>query len=268
MPFLHYQKDASAWEPELLSMHEAEAGADHYIEIASRLQAVEGLRFAPARRTVMEVGMSSGYLLPYLRQACPDGLVIGADYQPDVPAKFIARDKTYPLMQFDVTQCPLPDACLDVVVLLNVLEHVKDDHKALAEVARVLKPGGIMILEVPSGPWLFDVYDAMLNHYRRYSMRSLVASVREAGLETLWRSHLGFFIFPGFAAVKLLSRRRFQKDPEAARRNVAKQIASNRNRPFFSFLMRLERRLGRHVYLPFGIRCLLVARKPGPRQAR
>lgn len=268
VPFLHYQKDASSWEPELLSLHETQAGEDHFIDIASRRQALDGLRFASTRKgVVMEVGMSSGYLLPRLREAYPEGLVIGADLQPDVPTKFIAQDDSFPLLQFDVTRCPLPDACLDVAVLLNVLEHIKDDQKALAEVARVLKPGGIMILEVPAGPGLYDVYDAMLNHYRRYSMKGLIGAARSVGLQPLWRSHLGFLLYPGFAAVKLMNRWRFRGEPASkARERVAKQIASNKHHPFFTFLMRVERRLSRIFYLPFGIRCLLVARKPGPWQ--
>jgi SAM-dependent methyltransferase len=266
-PFLQYQDDEHAWEDSLLQMHEKEAGADHFIDIASREQAVEGLRFAGrADGVVLEVGISSGYLLPMLRQAYPDGLVIGADLQRDVSASFHRRDPSFPLMQFDLTACPLPDASVDVFVALNVLEHIQDDAQAMREIYRILKPGGIAILEVPAGAWLFDIYDSMLNHYRRYSMSGLLRLVRQAGLQPLWRSHLGFFLFPGFAAVKLLNRLQYREDPAGARAKVAKQIGGSRRQPFFSFLMRLERRIGRHLYLPFGIRCLMVARKPGPWQ--
>jgi len=148
-------------------------------------------------------------------------------------------------------------------VLLNVFEHIEDETKAMAELYRILKPGGILVLEVPAGPGLYDIYDELLRHYRRYSMGAFRTLVRGAGFEVAWRSHLGFFLYPAFAAVKLMNRWRYKDAGDIKREKVASQIAGSRRPGLADALMRFERALGRQVSLPFGIRCLVVARKPG-----
>ena len=265
-PFLLYHQDQRAWDQGLTGLHEAEAGEDHFIDVASRQQALESLRrWLPAGDgVILEVGMSSGYFLSQLKAAFPGALVVGSDSFPEVLDSFAKKDPSVPLLGFDLAACPLPDACVDAVVLLNVLEHIQDDGRAMVELARILKPGGVLVLEVPAGPRLYDIYDQQLRHFRRYTMRGFSALVRSAGLEPVWRSHLGFFVFPGFAAVKLLNRWRHRQGPEAAQGEVAAQIGGSRRQPLLTLLLRLERALGRFIYLPFGIRCLMVARKPAP----
>ena len=113
-----------------------------------------------------------------------------------------------PLIQLDLTHSPLPDNQLDAIVALNVLEHIDDDQKAMAEIARMLKPGGIAVIEVPAGPGLYDFYDAHLLHYRRYSRSSLRQMASGLGLEELEASHLGFFLYPPFALMKKRNRLR------------------------------------------------------------
>ena len=75
--------------------------------------------------------------------------------------------------RFDLLKCPLPDAAVDALVMLNVLEHIEDDLGALPAGASHPQTGGLLILEVPAGPGLYDAYDAALRHFRRYSTREL-----------------------------------------------------------------------------------------------
>ena len=86
-----------------------------------------------------------------------------------------------PLLQFDLTQCSLPDSCIDVLIMLNVLEHIEDHEKALSQARRILKPNGLLILEVPAGPHLYDVYDKFLHHFRRYTQTNLTSLVHKVG---------------------------------------------------------------------------------------
>jgi len=53
---------------------------------------------------------------------------------------------------------PLPDACADVVTSFTVLEHVADERRALRELRRVLKPGGLLVVTVPNRWWLFETH--------------------------------------------------------------------------------------------------------------
>ena len=158
----------------------------------------------------------------------------------------------------------ISEESIDFLYSLNVLEHIEDDAKALSELYRILKPGAVAVLEVPAGPRLYDMYDELLRHYRRYSMGSFGRLVKGAGFETAWRSHLGFFLYPAFVAGKVWNRLRFRRPGALRREQVAAQIKNSRGAGIIDQLMRFERWSGRYLYLPFGIRCLVVARKPVP----
>jgi SAM-dependent methyltransferase len=70
----------------------------------------------------------------------------------------------------------------DFVLCQNVLEHVRDDAAALAEIARALRPGGRLALLVPAGPRLFGSLDRAYGHERRYTRDRLTTLIRAAGL--------------------------------------------------------------------------------------
>jgi SAM-dependent methyltransferase len=84
--------------------------------------------------------------------------------------------------QADVTALPFPDASFDGAVLGEVLEHVEEDASALAEVRRVLRPGGGVALSVPGNPALFGPSDEWAGHVRRYTRRALLEACTGAGL--------------------------------------------------------------------------------------
>ena len=102
------------------------------------------------------------------------------------------------LLRGDATALPFPDATFDAVISSEVLEHIPDDTGALAELARVLKPGGVLAATVPTS-WpervcwrLSDAYHAPLapgGHVRIYSATELRAKCRAAGLEIAGSHH-------------------------------------------------------------------------------
>lgn len=83
--------------------------------------------------------------------------------------------------QADLTALPFEDGRFDGVVLGEVLEHVQKDREALAEVARVLTPGGVLALSVPANPKLFGPSDEWAGHFRRYTRPALLEACAAAG---------------------------------------------------------------------------------------
>lgn len=80
-----------------------------------------------------------------------------------------------------------PGKTFDAIVLMNVLEHIKDDCAVLAELKKHLSPAGRIVVLVPAGQWAFGSTDVRLGHYRRYTKsytRPLVA-VLEMEIETM-----------------------------------------------------------------------------------
>jgi SAM-dependent methyltransferase len=99
-------------------------------------------------------------------------------------------------VQGDATTLPFADGAFDRIIASEVLEHVVDDAHALGELARVLRPGGVLAATVPaSGPekicWrLSDAYHAPIavgGHVRIYSVVELEAKLRAAGLHPFAR---------------------------------------------------------------------------------
>ncbi|MDQ3742290.1 MAG: class I SAM-dependent methyltransferase [Actinomycetota bacterium] len=73
----------------------------------------------------------------------------------------------------------------DLVVALNVVEHIPDDYGAVAAMARALRPGGVLTLLVPAHPRLYGKLDVKYEHARRYTKERLRDVVERAGLDVL-----------------------------------------------------------------------------------
>ena len=263
---LCYDAADSHWSAELTELHESEAGSQHPIDRASRRLAVRSLtEYLPkdgAGPLVLDVGCSSGFVIEEIRAALPNAVLIGSDYILPPLEKLADRLPGLPLLQFDLRRCPLPDACVDAVTALNVLEHIDDDAAALREIARILRPGGLAHIEVPAGPGCYDIYDEQLMHHRRYRLRELLSKARAAGFGVLRATHLGCLIYPAFWFVKQRGRRSLGLPAEEKKALVAGQIRRTGDSALLDAALNLEARLGHFVNFPFGIRCVAVLRKP------
>lgn len=262
-PVLEYSENFSGWSDDLTMLHEEAAGDGHPIDIASREDALRQLHKyldGKASPAVLEIGCSSGFMLKAMRDAFPEATLVGADVVKAPLYRLAEQITDIPLIRFDLLRCPLPANSFDAVVILNVLEHIEDDRHAMAEIARLLKPGGVVIIEVPAGPKLYDAYDKTLMHFRRYEIKELAKKVSEAGFSISRRSHLGFFVYPIFAAVK--RRNQLRMDKAAEMDSLVKQQASSTSNSFLlKILLSIERVIGKIVAYPVGIRCLVTASK-------
>ncbi|MFH8724513.1 class I SAM-dependent methyltransferase [Streptomyces termitum] len=99
-------------------------------------------------------------------------------------------------MEGDALNLPFPDESFDVVIISEVMEHIPDDKGVLAEMVRVLKPGGRIAITVPRyGPekvcWaLSDAYHEVEGgHIRIYKADELLAKIRQAGLRPYGTHH-------------------------------------------------------------------------------
>lgn len=261
---LGYETAASGWTDELTSFHQEIAGDNHYIDVASRNHAIAALGRSLDREnaTIIDIGCSSGSMLRELRKRLPKATLIGADYLSG-PLHGLAKSLPgIPFLQFNLVNCPLFSNSVDAVVLLNVLEHIEDDFAAIRQVFRITKPGGVVVIEVPAGPHLFDIYDKQLMHFRRYTLKSLCEKLEHAGFHIEERSHLGAFLYPPFALVKKRNQRYMDCSEQMQRQLVAKNITKVQSNPLLNAIMRIEQALRPYVYYPLGIRCLVTCRKP------
>lgn len=80
----------------------------------------------------------------------------------------------------------------DAIVMVNVLEHIEDDGRALDGLREALAPGGKLIVFVPALPFLYSKLDRVSGHYRRYTRRGLVSRARGAGLGVVAARYMDF----------------------------------------------------------------------------
>ena len=260
IPFLSYTDDPSVnWSDELEGFHE-ESSRSHFIDVWTRASILGRIRRLPDIATIVDLGCSTGYLLEEIRASHPQATLIGIDLVASGLKKAHALVPDARLLQADACDLPLADGSVDAVVSANLLEHIPDDGRALAEIARVLRPGGPAVLIVPSGPGTYDYYDRFLGHERRYGRGELAGKARSAGLEVIDDRYVASLIYPVFWLVKKRNRRRYgQLEGEALQQRVARDIAGTRDSRIGSALRRLEE--GLRLRLPFGIRNLVVLRK-------
>ena len=98
------------------------------------------------------------------------------------------------------TALPFADEAFDVVSAFDVVEHCEDDGLAVSELARVLAPGGRMLLSVPAYQWAWSDHDVRAGHHRRYTRSAPHRLVEGAGLSVARSTYAFGAVFPIFVA--------------------------------------------------------------------
>jgi SAM-dependent methyltransferase len=205
---------------------------------------------------VLDVGCGTGALT---RDLGALGRVVGVDSAPEAIA-FARRRAPGPLCVGSVEQLPFRGARFDAVAAVDVVEHV-DDARALAEIARVLVPGGVALIHVPAFPILWGEHDVVNRHRRRYRRTRLVAAVAAAGLAVERLSYVNCLLFPVALGTRLAKRGVAALRGARAPRAEIYDLPAWANRGLRA-LLGAERALLRRVDLPVGVSLLCLARKP------
>jgi len=154
---------------------------------------------------------------------------------------------------------PFDEAAFDLAVALDVLEHVADDGGALRELARVLAPGGRLLVTVPQYGWLWGEHDVLAHHHRRYTRALLLDRAAAAGLRPERVTSFNTVLLPAIGAARLVQRVRRRAQP-------ASDLGRTPQGPVNGALERILRgeaavvRRGRN--LPAGVSLLAVLRRP------
>lgn len=204
--------------------------------------------------TLLDVGCGTGANLALAREVREAGEAPA----PQTPLRCLGVDihieeLTRGMLQGDAISLPLQSASVDVVLALDVLEHV-DDDAMLAEVARVLRGGGRLIATVPAVRALWSVRDEAAGHRRRYGRRMLRALLERHGFRV--RELRGF----QFVLLPLVFLSRFTRPKSVAARDLEDAPPRWVNRVLLA-VNRIELHLPRFLRPPVGSSLALVAVK-------
>ncbi len=117
----------------------------------------------PAR--LLDIGCGTGYLLEHQGEG---RATFGLDFSPHA-LKYSRERGVERLVCGDSQVLPFASESLDMVTAFDLVEHVDGDRLLIAEVHRVLKPGGVFLSTVPAHPFLWSAHDLALHHKRRYT---------------------------------------------------------------------------------------------------
>jgi len=131
--------------------------------------------------SVLDAGCGTGGLLARIRGERPDLRPIGLEWVHGASRRAAAKSAT-PVVCASVNAMPFADASFDAAVAADVLCHrAIDPALALAELRRVLRPAGRLIVNMPAYDWLLSAHDRVVHNARRCTARQLVSELRDAG---------------------------------------------------------------------------------------
>jgi len=157
----------------------------------------------------VDIGCGGGYTAKVFESNCR---MVGVDVS-GAALQFCQGRGLRRLCQVDMTAFSLPfkSDSFDLVLALDVIEHVDDDIHALTECRRILKAGGLLIVTVPAFMVLWSPWDEALGHRRRYTASGLAKASQQAGLSVKKLTYMFFFVFPIAVLVRRV-KRLFQRD--------------------------------------------------------
>lgn len=200
---------------------------------------------------ILDLGCGTGAVLDELNQV---GEGWGLDLSPHALG-YCARRGLKRLVLGNAERVPFRDLSFDVVIALDTLEHVPGHESALDEARRVLKPGGLLVLNVPAFRWLWGPHDVALMHQRRYRRHEVKRLLEEHGFEVELLSYGVFLLFPVVMVIRALNK--FDRRPA---RVTLPRVSPSLNR----LLLRLqdwEAGWMERMSLPWGSSVVAVARR-------
>lgn len=172
----------------------------------------------------------------------------------------LARAVGRPLARADAARIPYRAGAFDLVTSFDVLQCIPRDRDAVLEMARVLKPGGAVILTIAALPWLRGDHSEAWREYRRYTRSTARALVEQAGLRAERVSYMFASLVPLMAATRGLQR--LTRPYRAVRDDSDIAVPAAPVNAVLTGVVRVEASVARRVEMPFGSSLVVVARKP------
>lgn len=218
------------------------------------LALVEGLSSGDMPLRVLDAGCGAGTLAALLKSR---HWVVGLEISPR--ALHLVKERGLEqAVCGSVERLPFADGSFDLVVCLDVLYHtgVENNQQALAELRRVLRSGGWLLVRAPAYEWLKGPHDRAMHTARRFTAPSLRQMVENAGFRPCRVTYANSLLFP----IQALWRLAWRWGGNAARSDLCR-VPGWLNRALAGIL-RAERPWLRRVNLPFGLSVFCLARKP------
>jgi len=215
--------------------------------------------YFPDSRSLLDAGCGTGTTLAAIQWANRQHTLHGCDLNPHALNAALSRLPKVGWFQADICDLPYRSE-FDVVLALDVIEHLDNEAGALRSIGEALKPGGGLVLAVPQHPFLWSRFDEAGCHRRRYTERGLRRQLEASGFRVLRSLSYAYLLFPLLVSHRwldrFLPRQNFNEGSELFLRPWLNRILTE--------VMRTENCLTRSgLSCPFGGSLVVVARRMG-----
>jgi SAM-dependent methyltransferase len=161
---------------------------------------------------LLDAGCGTGGMVSALLAVGASRPIVAFDYMAEAAQR--ARAKTnLPIAVGDITRQPYADATFGAAISLDVLSHsAVEPSAALAELHRVLAPGGTLVLNLPAHEWLKSAHDARVHNARRFTTPGVRALLQAAGFTAIDARYWNTLLLP----LMVIQRKILSRNPEGA----------------------------------------------------
>lgn len=205
---------------------------------------------------ILDIGCGTGFNITYLHQLGyrqVDGLDISRD-----ALMYCKSRQLNSLTIASAENLPIQRSTYDVILALDIVEHIADDRQVMAEIFRILKTDGALIVFVPAYQFLWSFQDEISHHQRRYEANDLKHKVTQAGFEIKKLSYVNSFLFP----VIWFGRNILRTFPSFFKISSESQMNPTWMNKFLYYIFKAEMPLLRFMNFPFGVSIICVCTKP------
>jgi len=176
---------------------------------AAHARVLDALRARPgAPGPLLDAGCGTGGLLRLVAGIWPERAAVGLDFMPSA-ARRAARKSGRPVTAGDTNRLPFPDASFGAAVSIDVICHAGvEPAQALAELHRVLRPGGTLVLNLPAYEWLRSAHDVRVHNARRFTATGARRLLDEAGFGGIAARYWNGLLLPLMALQRKVLHRR------------------------------------------------------------
>jgi SAM-dependent methyltransferase len=205
---------------------------------------------------LLDVGCGTGYSLAWLRKRFEARDAFGVDVSP-LAAEFWRERGLDTGAVASADRLPFVSGAFDLVTCFDVIYQLShtDAANAVAEMRRVLKPGGLLFIREPAYEWVRGRHDIAVGTRHRYTLGELRRMLVSEGLAPLRATYANTLLFGAATAHRLISRLTGDKGSDV------KPVPEWMNRGFAATL-KLEARLLKRITFPFGLSAIALAEKP------
>lgn len=236
-------------------MFEAEQGHWWYKGLHDLLiSTVRGISDKKQNISILDAGCGTGFTL---RQLSDYSQSFGIDIS-ETALSYCRKRGLEKLTCASISSIPFLDNSFDLIISADVICHkaVKDDTVALDEICRVLKPGGVMLMNLPAHDNLKRDHDESAHVRERYSMNGAIRKIKKSKFNILKITYRSAILFPVIFLMAIKNRKR-QRKAESGLKKQSEPL----NFILYNIL-RLENRLLRKFNMPFGSSIFCIAQKP------